>query len=134
MRKSTRPRRRKEEGGALAFALIAMTAALAIGASAMYVALGSRRIATRGVQAKNAFFCAEMALERVRQVIQNPVNWGTRNAALANVSPPAWYTTPPVNDPTGTPPGVPCLGPGGTTIGSCCRTMSTSSAPRLKTR
>lgn len=110
MAKCKRPRRR-EEGGALAFALIAMTAALAIGASAMYVSLGSRRIATRSVQAKNAFFCAELALERARAVIRD--NWADRDTALANLAPPVWYTTPPMNDTSGTPPGVPCPGPGG---------------------
>jgi len=92
----------REDGGALAFTLIAMTAVLAIAASAMYMAVGSQRVAARSYHAKNAFFCAEMALQRARPVIQ--INWADRNTALAGVNPPAWYTGVPM---TGN-----CSGPG----------------------
>ena len=110
MDKKTRLRG-NEAGSALVFALIAMTAALAIGASAMYVALGSRRIANRSFHSKSAFFCAELALERARPIIK--ANWADRNTALVTTTPPAWYTAPPLANPSGTPPGILCPGPGG---------------------
>jgi len=79
-----------EGGSALAFVLIIMAAMLFVVAISMHVGLGSRRSSLQSQVGKNAFFCAEQALELGRVVFgQNKWEW---DAAISGIpATPAWY-------------------------------------------
>jgi Tfp pilus assembly protein PilX len=69
---------RSEHGGALVFVLLIATALLFIAGSSLQTGLRTRRFATQQMHAKQAFFCAETALDRGRAVVgANRDTWNT---------------------------------------------------------
>ena len=69
---------RNEHGGALVFVLLIATALLFIAGSSLQTGLRTRRFATQQMHTKQAFFCAETALDRGRSVVgANRDTWNT---------------------------------------------------------
>jgi hypothetical protein len=76
---------RRQQGGALVFVLIAMAALLFVAVLSTQIGISDRRSTIRAAHAKNAFACAETALERGRVVVA--ANWFSRNCALQEPTP-----------------------------------------------
>lgn len=77
-RHDSRHRAHNEHGGALVFVLLIGTALLFIAGSSLQTGLRTRRFATQQMHTKQAFFCAETALDRGRAVVgANRDSWNT---------------------------------------------------------